>query len=71
MRKILFVLAAVSFVTLSSCEKDWVCSCSGAEGNINEDYPFRAKEDDAVESCESTEINWQGAYGSDSECKLK
>ena len=71
MNKILFVLATVSFLTLSSCEKDWVCSCIGAQGNITDEYPFKAKEDDALESCESTEVNWKNTYGSDSECDLK
>lgn len=71
MKKILFVLATVSFLTLSSCEKDWVCSCIGAQGNITDEYPFKAKEDDALESCESTEVNWKNTYGSDSECDLK
>lgn len=63
-------IAMVTVLFLFSCEKNWVCDCSAAEGNITDQYEFKALEVDAIESCESTENNYK-VFGSDAKCDLK
>jgi hypothetical protein len=62
-------IAILAVLFLSSCEKNWVCDCSAAEGNITDQYEFKAIEEDAIESCESTENNYM-VFGSDAKCEL-
>jgi hypothetical protein len=64
------IIALVTALFLLSCEKKWTCDCIGADGNITEQYEFKAYEDDAVESCESTQTNYR-VYVSDMTCELK
>ncbi len=64
------IIAVGAALFLFSCEKNWTCDCVGAEGNITEQYEFKALEEDAIESCESTQTNYQ-VYVSDMDCELK
>jgi hypothetical protein len=80
MKKIYLVMAVAAVCTLTSCKKDYVCSCttsSNAPGSTTDTHEYTivgAKKGDAKKMCiKTTNDNTYGGvtYTSTSDCKLK
>ena len=71
MKKVLSVAAVALFVagTMSSCKKDYTCSCSGDSWSLDIQYT-KVKKKDAEESCSSAESTYK-AGDATSTCTLK
>lgn len=64
-----FVAAAVAVISLSSCKKDYTCSCT-ANNDMNDiSYTEEMKKKDAEEWCDSWDTSGQGIEGW--KCELK
>ena len=73
MKNVIVVLAVVSLIFLSSCEKDRTCTCTvPASGSVSEQKFSYVLEDTkkkkAKNSCEIADDHWKLAGGS---CKLE
>ncbi|MBN9292682.1 MAG: hypothetical protein J0G96_01735 [Flavobacteriia bacterium] len=56
MKKVLFV-AAVAVLGLSSCKKDWTCSCTGTSGSANVATYSNTTKKLATDACKTYETN--------------
>lgn len=69
MKKVFTFIAAVAFVaSMSSCKKDWKCSCkvSGTEVGT---ATFNAKKKDAQDACDTYGLTFS-LIGSSASCEL-
>jgi hypothetical protein len=57
MKKITFVIAAVGLISMTSCKKDYTCTCT--DGTDTEKFEFKdAKKKDAKNACDT----WNSLY---------
>jgi hypothetical protein len=70
MKKIL-LLAAVSCFAMTSCKKDYTCTCNGTglPANLAKIEYKKVKKKDAQSSCDALSTTYK-AYGTDITCKL-
>lgn len=71
MKKVLFV-AAVAVLGLSSCKKDYTCSCTSASAPaFSKNFPYsKTTKANAKEACDTQETTYK-AYASDVSCEVK
>lgn len=68
MKKLVLAVAALGLISLTSCKKDYTCTCSG--GSMTSiAYPFnKMKKSDAQSACDTYNATFKLAGGS---CSLK
>lgn len=65
MKKLIFILAAITTFGFTSCKKDYTCVCT-ENGQTEIELPFQnTRRPDASTACKAAEMTWGG------ECKLK
>jgi hypothetical protein len=62
MKKLLVVGVLFAF-GMSSCAKDYTCSCEATDASINQDYELNAKKKDAEQACDDLETAGAGIDG--------
>ncbi|MFA6149860.1 MAG: hypothetical protein WC716_00980 [Chitinophagaceae bacterium] len=68
MKKLVLAVAALGLISLTSCKKDYTCSCTG--GTIPYEYKYtKVKKADAKTACETQNTAYK-AIGAGS-CALK
>lgn len=80
MKKIFLTLSVFAAVALTSCKKDYVCSCTssstapGSTSSVSEVTYVKAKKADAKRACVKTTRDYSiggATYTSTNDCKIK
>lgn len=67
MKKLLVLAVIAASFTMTSCKKDWTCSCS--QGGTTTEYKFtKVVKKDAKKACDTWDTQFKVAGGS---CSLK
>ncbi len=57
MKKLLFVFAIAGIGSLASCQKEYTCVCTDANGDENRiEFPTKMKKSDAEDACDVYEV---------------
>lgn len=63
MKKLVLAVAALGLISLTSCKKDYTCTCKS--GSTSQAYPLsKQKKSDATNSCDALNTQWKILGGS-------
>lgn len=73
MKKSMFYLGSLLLITISSCKKDFTCTCTYTQLGVSQTAPLeykKVKEKDAEENCNATEETYK-KIDPQAKCSLK
>lgn len=62
MKKLVFAVAALGLISLTSCKKDYTCTCTVSGQTIKAAY-VKVKKSDAQKSCDAAGVTYSSVGG--------
>lgn len=68
--KLILSVVAVSFLALTSCKKDWNCTCKAGGFSIDAETIKDETKNNAEAECDDIEADAQSSFGSGVNCSI-